>query len=128
MIVTTDPAIQQLTAALNDLITKDYTILLGNEQTSLANYYELPMAGQKSQRLTLILVQRQYDSDSAVLAHRFASAHAYGEVMTNVAATHAHMAAEAHSGVSMKKLAEELGPSVASLKDAVATLAAAEGK
>lgn len=126
LIETTDPAVEQLTVALYEVITKDYTILLGNEQTSLANYYEVPMAEQKNQRLLLILVQRQYDSDSANLANRLALAHAYGEVMTSVAATHAHLAAEARSGISMKKLAQELGASVTSLKDA-ATLAAAEG-
>lgn len=97
LIETTDPAVQQLTAALRDVVTTDYTILLGNERISLADYYEGPMAAQKGERLTLILVQRQYDSDAATLGNRLALASAYGQVLTSVAATHARLATEAHS-------------------------------
>ncbi len=126
LLETSDPAIQQLTTALKDIIAKDYTVLLANEQTSLADYYEAPMAAQKGERLALILVQRQYDSDAASLANRLVLAHAYGQVMTSVAATHSTLTAEAHSRASMKKLAEDLGPSLTNLKDAIAGLAAAE--
>ncbi len=124
LLETTDPAVQQLTAALKDVVTTDYPILLGNEQTSLANYYEAPMAARRGERLTLILVQRQYDSDTASLANRLVSAHAYGQVTTSVAAIHATLAAEVRSKVSRKKLAEDLGPSLTDLKDAVTNLAA----
>ena len=108
------------------MVNTDYTILLENEQTSLANYYEGPMAARRGERLVLILVQRQYDSDTASLANRLALAHAYGKVMTSVAATHATLATEARSRASMKKLAEDLGPSITDLRDAVVGLAATE--
>ena len=126
LLETTDPAVQQLTAALKDVITVDYPILLENERTSLANYYEAPMAAQKGERLALILVQRQYNSDSASLATRLALARAYGQVMTSLAATHSTLTAEARSKASMRKLAEDLGPSVTNLRDAAAGIAAAE--
>ena len=126
LLETTDPAVQQLTAALKDVVTVDYPILLENERTSLANYYEAPMAAQKGERLALILVQRQYDSDSASLANRLALARAYGQVMTSVAATHSTLTAEARSKASMRKLAEDLGPSVTTLKEALASLATTE--
>lgn len=126
LLETTDPAVQQLTTALKDVVTTDYTILLETKRTSLANYYEAPMVAQKGERLALILVQRQYDSDSASLVNRLALARAYGQVMTSVVATHATLAAEARSKASMKKLAEDIGPSLTNLKDAVAGLAATE--
>ena len=126
LLETTDPAVQELTAALKDIIANDYMILLANEQISLATYYEAPMAAQKGERLALILVQRQYDSDVASLANRLALARAYEQVMTSVAATHSTLTVEARSKESMKKLAEDLGPSLANLKDAIAGLAAAE--
>ena len=126
LIETADPAVQQLTAALRDVIVTDYTILLANEQVSLANYYEAPIAAQRGERLALILVQRQYDSDNAALANRLALAHAYGQVMTSVAATHSTLTAEARSKASSKKLAEDLRPSLANLIDAVAGVVATE--
>ena len=76
--------------------------------------------------MALILVQRQYDSDAAALTNRLALARAYGQVMTSVAATHSTLTAEARSRASVKKLAEDLGPSLTNLKDAVADLAATE--
>ena len=125
LLETTDPALQQLTAALKDVVSSDYPILLENERTSLANYYEGPMAARRGERLALILVQRQYDSDTASLANRFASAQAYGRVMMSVAATHAALTAEAHSGKS-KKSVQVLGSSLTDLKEAIADLSAIE--
>ena len=81
---------------------------------------------QKGERLALILVQRQYNSDAASLANRLALARAYGQVMTSVAATHATLTAEARSKTNIRKLAEDLGPSVTNPRDAIASLATIE--
>ena len=126
LVLRTDPAVQQLTTALRQVITSDYTVLLNKEQISLASYYESPMAARKSERLTLILVQRQYDQDRAALAHRRSLAKAYGEVMNSIADAHARLATDLRNREGRERATTDLAVSIAALQDEVAHLAVAE--
>jgi|GEM_PF-5663763 len=128
LILSTDPAIQQLTAALRHVITVEYSQILANEAIGIDTFYQGPIIARKDkvERLTLILVQRQYENDKLALAKRQASARAYGKVMDDLAAAHARLAAAAAKRASLRQLAQDLGPVVTSLKDSISHLAAQE--
>ena len=118
-----DPAVQRLTSALRQVVATDYPVLLGSEGNLLANYYEGPMAARKGERLTLILVERQYDRDKDALGERRAAAAAYGEVMSSLAAMHGRLAT---AGNGAGKPAEEaaIRAALATVKNDAARLAA----
>lgn len=120
-----DPAVQRLTSALRQVVATDYPVLLGSEQNLLANFYEGPIAARKGERLTLILVERQYDMDKDALEERKATAAAYGEVMSTLAAMHGRLAAV---GMGAGSRADEAAvkASLATVKNAAAQLAADE--
>ena len=123
LIQANDPAVQSLTAALKKVITIDYAQLLSGEELSLDNFYQAPMAAaQPNERLALILVQRQYAHDKSALASRRAAIVDYGKVMDNMATLHAKLKQQAEKKASVIQIAKEVGPVIASLKDAISDL------
>jgi len=123
LIQANDPAVQSLTAALKKVITADYAQLLSGEELSLDNFYQAPMAAaQPSERLALILVQRQYAHDKSALESRKAAIADYGRVMDNMATLHSKLKQQAEKKASVIDIAKELGPTVAALKDAISDL------
>lgn len=127
LIKANDPAIQSLTAALKKVITIDYAQLLSNEELSLDTFYKGPMdsamaSPQPNERLALILVQRQYAQDKTALQSRKDAIAAYGSIMDKTAALHSKLKEEAEKKASAIAIARELGPTVASLGNAISDL------
>jgi hypothetical protein len=120
LIKANDPAIQSLTQALKKVITVDYAVLLSNEELSLNTFYQGPMAAaQPNERLALILVQRQYAHDKAALQSRKDAAVAYGKIMDDIATLHSKLKQEADQKASIKEIAKQVGPIIASLSNAI---------
>ncbi|HTD95614.1 MAG TPA: hypothetical protein VK627_01745 [Edaphobacter sp.] len=118
-----DPAIQSLTQALKKVITVDYALLLSNEELSLDAFYQAPMASSQSgERLALILVQRQYANDKTALQSRKDAILSYGRIMDDIGSLHAKLKQQAGRKVSMIDIAKEIGPTVASLQNAISDL------
>jgi hypothetical protein len=123
IIKNTDHDVQELTADLKKVVAVEYSGILSNENEILDTYYEGPMAaGGKSERLALILVQRQYDADTAALQSRKSAATAYGKVMDSLAQLHGKLKAEALKKASLREIAQQIGPDIANLKDAISEL------
>ena len=123
IIENTDGAVQELTTDLKKVVANEYTGILSNESAALDAYYQGPMAAAgKSERLALIVVQRQYDGDTATLQSRRNAAIAYGKVMDNLASLHGKLKAEAIKKASLRDVAEQIGPDIANLKDAISEL------
>ena len=131
LIEANDPAIQSLTGALKKVITVDYAQLLSNEEVSLDNFYKAPMASamsseasgkQPSERLALILVQRQYAQDRSALESRKNAIADYGRIMDKSAALHSKLKEEAGKKSSIIDISKELGPTVISLGNAISDL------
>jgi len=118
-----DPAIQSLTQALKKVITADYALLLSNEELSLDSFYKGPMASaQPSERLTLILVQRQYAHDRSAMQFRKEDITAYGKVMDDISALHAKLKQEAETKASMVEISKQARPLVLSLNAALSDI------
>ncbi|HEX3372849.1 MAG TPA: hypothetical protein VHS13_01495 [Edaphobacter sp.] len=118
-----DPAIQSLTQALKKVITVDYALLLSNEELSLGNFYQGPMAGAKpNERLTLILVQRQYAHDTSAMQFRKDDIAAYGKVMDDISALHARLNQEAAKKASIVEIYKQVRPLVLSLNAALSDI------
>ena len=123
IVLKTDDAVQELTSDLKMSIVVDYAGILSNENEALDTYYKSPIAARgQSERLALIMVQRQYHGDTIVLESRRAAATAYGKVMENLASLHAKLRAEAAKKASLREIAQEIGPYVSNLKDAISKL------
>ncbi|HTC74033.1 MAG TPA: hypothetical protein VK684_00565 [Edaphobacter sp.] len=118
-----DPAIQSLTQALKKVITVDYALLLSNEELSMDNFYKGPMASpQPTERLTLILVQRQYAHDKAELEYRKDDIAAYGKVMDDIAALHTKLKEEAARKASIVEIYKQVTPLVLSVNAALSDI------
>ena len=118
-----DPAIQSLTQALNKVIAADYALLLSNEELSLDNFYKGPMASaQPTERLTLILVQRQYAHDKAALQHRKDNIADYSKIMDDIAALHTKLKQEAAGKASIVEICKQGTPLVLSLSAALSDI------
>jgi hypothetical protein len=118
-----DPAIQSLTQALKKVITVDYALLLSNEELSMDNFYKGPMASaQPNERLTLILVQRQYAHDKAALQSRKEDIAAYSKIMDDIAALHSKLKQEATRKASIVEIAKQVRPLVLSLNAALSDI------
>jgi hypothetical protein len=126
LILAADPSVQELTSTLSQVITVDFNQVLSNEGKRLGSFYDGPIAASKGERLSLILVQRQYEGDKAALATRVAAVQAYGKVMDNLASTHAKLAAAAKAHTPLQQVAKDIAPNVASLKAAISNLVAQE--
>ena len=123
LIEQTDPAVQSLTKSLKHVIAVDYGLLLSNEETSLDSFYQGPMAGaQPGERLSLILVQRQYADDKTALENRKDGIKDYGKVMDDMAALHAKLNQEAGKKASIVEVAKQIAPIVESLKTTLADI------
>jgi len=121
----TDEAVQQLTTALKNVVTTDYMGIVSNEADSVDAYYKSPMAAARgSERLALITVQRQYHGDTAGLETRRAVAVAYGQVMDGLASLHGKLKKEVEKKASFRQIAQEIGPDISDLKDAISQLQA----
>src|SRR5882757_8606724 len=124
-----DPAIQSLTQALKRVITVDYALLLSNEEVSLDTFYKGPMAGaQPTERLTLILVQRQYAHDKAALEFRKEDIAAYSKVMDDIASLHAKMKQDAAKKISVVEIDKQLGPIIRSIINALSDIQSRSNK
>ncbi len=118
-----DAAIQSLTQALKKVITVDYALLLSNEELSLDNFYKGPMASaQPTERLTLILVQRQYAHDKSAMQSRKDDIATYGKIMDDIAALHTKLKQEATSKASIVEICKQVRPLVLSLNAALSDI------
>jgi hypothetical protein len=118
-----DPAIQSLTQALKKVVAVDYALLLSNEEVSMDNFYQGPMASaQPSERLTLILVQRQYAHDKTALQSRKDNIAAYGRVMDDISALHSKLKQEATRKASIVEICKQIRPLVLSLNAALSDI------
>ena len=118
-----DPAIQSLTRALKRVITVDYALLLSNEEVSLDSFYQGPMASAKpNERLTLILVQRQYAHDKSAMQYRKDDIAAYGKVMDDIAALHGKLKEEAAKKARAVEIHKQVRPLVQSLNAALSDI------
>jgi hypothetical protein len=118
-----DAVVQSLTQALKKVVTADYILLLSNEELSLDTFYQGPMASaQPNERLTLILVQRQYANDKSALQVRKEDATSYGKVMDDLATLHAKLKLEAEKKASMVEVARQVAPVVESLRTALSDI------
>ncbi len=127
LIQQTDGDIQQLTVGLKKVIVEDYTGILGNESLTLDTYYKSPMeaaVAARSERLALIVVQRQRDGDITALDSRKSAAMNYGQVMDRLAALHSKLKQEADKKAGLREIGEQVGPLVSDLKDAISKLQA----
>jgi hypothetical protein len=123
LIENTDDAVHQLTADLQDIVTRDYVLQLANESNALDAFYKSPIAAaSSSERLALVLVQRQYSGDTAALAARKSAAENYGRVMNNMAALHAKLKADVVRKASLAEIAAGLGPYVSDVQDAIGAI------
>lgn len=124
LILESNQAVQDLTAALAQVGGTDYGIMLDSEKGFLDAYYQGPLAAQKNERLALILVQRQYDLDvQQFQSHRESSA-AYAQVMQKIGSFHNKLADAAREPSSFKDKIKHLTPDIIDLRDAVTTLRA----
>jgi hypothetical protein len=118
-----DPAIQSLTQALKKVVAVDYALLLSNEEVSMDNFYQGPMASaQPSERLTLILVQRQYARDKAAMQSRKDNIAAYGRIMDDISALHSKLKQEATRKASIVEICKQIRPLVLSLNAALSDI------
>ncbi|HXC96194.1 MAG TPA: hypothetical protein VNU92_10865 [Edaphobacter sp.] len=123
LIQQSDPAVQSLTKSLKHVIAVDYGLLLSNEETSLDSFYQGPMtAAQPGERLSLILVQRQYAHDKTALENRKDGIKDYGKVMDDIAALHAKLNQEAGTKANLVEVAKQVAPIVESLKTTLADI------
>jgi hypothetical protein len=125
LIKANDPAIQSLTQALKQVITEDYKTLLSNEETKLSLFYQSPIAAAgKNERLSLILVQRQYEQDKHALEERQADIVSYGKVMDNIATLDTKLVQEANTNFSVSQAAKEIQPLIAAIQKALTAIEA----
>jgi len=127
LIEQTDGDIQELAGGLKKVITEDYTGILGNETLTLDTYYKSPIEAAiaaRSERLALIVVQRQRDGDLSALESRKAAAVNYGQVMDKLAALHSKLKQETDKKASLREVGEQAGPMISDLKDAISKLQA----
>src|SRR5260370_5446165 len=118
-----DPDIQSLTQALKKVITVDYALLLSNEGLSLDNFYQGPMASAKpNERLTLILVQRQYAHDKSAMQSRKEDIAAYGKIMDDISPLHTKLKQEAARKASIVEICKQVRPRVLSLNAALSDI------
>ncbi len=118
-----DQAIQSLTQALKKIITHDYGLMLSNEESSLDNFYQGPMAAaQPNERLALILVQRQYAQDKTALQTRKDDATSYGKLMDGLGVLHAKLTRQAMQKASPIEIAKQAAPIIESLKTTISDL------
>lgn len=123
IVLEANPGVQQLTAALYQAGDVDYGIVLANEKGFLEAYYEGPLAAAGAgDRLTSMLVQRQYDDDAARWQRRREAAVAYGAVMQEVGMLHAKLTQAARDRAGFAGRVKALTPEVNRLKDEVAKL------
>jgi hypothetical protein len=124
-----DAAIQSLTQALKKVITADYALLLSDEEVSLDSFYKGPMAAaQPTERLTLILVQRQYAHDKTALELRKEDIAAYSKVMDDIATLHAKLKQDATKKISMVEIDKQVGPIIRSIINALSDIESRSNK
>jgi hypothetical protein len=118
-----DPAVQSLTQSLKKVVTGDYSLMLSNEESTLDNFYQGPMAAaQPNERLALILVQRQYAHDKTALQSRKDAAADYGKLMDGIAALHSKLTQQASQKASIVEIARQAEPIVKSLRTTILDL------
>jgi hypothetical protein len=118
-----DPAVQSLTQALKKIITSDYGLMLSNEESTLDNFYQGPMAAaQPNERLALILVQRQYAHDKTALQSRKDDVASYGKLMDGLGVLHAKLTHQAMQKSSPMEIAKQAAPIIESLKSTISDL------
>ena len=123
IVVEANPGVQALTAALYQVGDADYGSELADERGFLDAYYQGPIAAAGTgDRLTLILVQRQYDSDVERLQRRQSAAAEYGAVMQEIGTLHAKLTEAARDSAGFEGRVKALAPQVEQLRDAVAKL------
>jgi hypothetical protein len=98
-------------------------LLLSNEELSLDTFYQGPMASAKpTERLTLILVQRQYAHDKSAMQSRKDNIAAYSQIMDDISALHSKLKQEAASKASIVEICKQVRPLVLSLNAALSDI------
>jgi hypothetical protein len=117
-------AVQSLTQSLKKVITSDYALMLSNEESTLDNFYQGPMAAARlpNDRLTLMLVQRQYAQDKTVIQSRKDAVASYGKLMDDLGALHAKLTQEAGQKASIAEIIKQISPIVESLRTTLTDL------
>jgi hypothetical protein len=125
-----DDSIRELTTDLKDLVAKEYAIQLANEANVLDTFYQSPIRAatggvrpapehSSSERLSLILVQRQYSGEKGALVSRRTAAENYGKVMDSFASLHAKLKADIVRKATLREIAGGAAPYVSSATDAI---------
>ena len=125
LIVNNDDAVRALADALRSIETKDYALVLANEADATKAFYESPLeaaAASKSERLVMVVAQRQYAGDRLALASRKTAADQYGIAMEKLGALHAKLKDEITRKASLKETAAAIGPYVSGVADAVGAI------
>lgn len=123
LIVQTDDSVRELTTDLKEIVTKDYAIQLANEGAVLDAFYQSPIASvAASERLALVIVQRQYAGDKMALASRKSAAENYGKVMDNLGDLHQRLKTAIARKASLTEIAAAVAPYVSSANDAIGAI------
>ena len=122
LVLGSNDAVQALTQALGTVVAEDYKTVLDNEQGNLKLYYEAPLALPKADPLVAILVQRQYDNDTAALERRREAAADYGAVMKAIGTLHAKLTEAAREPAAFRQKVTALAPDLLALRNAVIQL------
>jgi len=130
-----DPAVQTLTKGLADQVAPppapaaatgtSYLELLGNEETLLKSYYEIPLA-KDPDSLTAILVRNQDVAALDQLKAREEAAKAYRTLMIAIGQAHAKLLADSEkkgfNKDAVKKISKDLAQPVAEITGAITSL------
>jgi hypothetical protein len=85
-------------------------------------------AAQPTERLTLILVQRQYAHDKTALELRKEDIAAYSKVMDDIAKLHAKLKQDATKKISMVEIDKQVGPIIRSIINALSDIQSRSNK
>lgn len=108
--------VKTLTQALADIVAKDYAIMLSNEEEGLQDYYRTAIANDAGKNpLSAMLVQKQFDEESAALQKRIEAAKAYGTLMKSIADANQNIA-DQKNAIGSKDLIKLIGPQLANIE------------
>ncbi|WP_353067742.1 hypothetical protein RBB77_23315 (plasmid) [Tunturibacter psychrotolerans] len=104
-----------LTQALSNIVSTDYAIMLSNEEEGLQDYYNTAIKNDAGKDpLSVILIQKQFDDESANLQKRLDAAKAYGVLMKSIADANQKIA-DQKDAISSKDLVKLIGPQLADI-------------
>ncbi len=114
-----DPAIESVTQALEDVVSKDYMSLLREEQQSLTAQYQ--NVGDTGNTAMILLLNRSYTEELNQLNRRKTIADAYVRALGQIREGHHQLALNVHH-LKSKEISMALQPYTARLQGLVPTL------